>query len=68
MPTLQKRHGQDGTGTKKWAAFFMELLVKPGSFEWDKKFLMSEAAKALIEPNMEAVTLPLPMECFPDNN
>ena len=40
---------------KVWAAFFMGLLLRPDYFEWAKKFLMSGAISAFIEPNMETV-------------
>jgi hypothetical protein len=40
---------------KMWAAFFMGLLLRPDYFEWAKKFLMSGAISAFVEPNMETV-------------
>jgi hypothetical protein len=45
---------------KLWAAFFMGLLMRPDSFEWAKKILLSGALFAFMEPNMEIVPIKIP--------
>jgi hypothetical protein len=49
---------------KLWAAFFMGLLLRPYSFEWAKKILLSGALSAFIEPNMETVPIKIPSKCL----
>jgi hypothetical protein len=50
---------------KMWVAFFMGLLLRLDSFEWAKKFLMSGAISAFVEPNMETVSIKSPSKCLP---
>jgi hypothetical protein len=50
---------------KVWAAFFMGLLLRPDSFEWAKKFLLSGAISAFVEPSMETVSIKIPSKCLP---
>jgi hypothetical protein len=49
---------------KLWAAFFMGLLLRPDSFEWAKKFLLSGALSVFTEPNMETVPIKIPSKCL----
>jgi hypothetical protein len=49
---------------KMWAAFFMGLLLRPDSFEWAKKFLLSGSLSAFVEPNMETVPIKIPSKCL----
>jgi hypothetical protein len=49
---------------KLWAAFFMGLLLRPDSFEWTKKILLSGALSDFIEPNMETVPIKIPSKCL----
>jgi hypothetical protein len=49
---------------KMWAAFFMGLLLRPDSFEWAKKFLLSRALSSFVEPNMETVPIKIPSKCL----
>jgi hypothetical protein len=49
---------------KMWAAFFMGLLLRSYSFEWTKKFLLSGALSAFVEPNMETVPIKIPSKCL----
>jgi hypothetical protein len=50
---------------KVWDAFFMGLLLRPDSFEWAKKFLLSGAISAFVEPSMETVSIKIPSKCLP---
>ena len=50
---------------KMWVAFFMGLLLRPDSFEWAKKFLLSGALSAFMEPNMETVPFKIPQMLAP---
>jgi hypothetical protein len=43
----------------------MFLLLRPDSFEWAKKFLLSGAISAFVEPNMETVSIKIPSKCLP---
>jgi hypothetical protein len=43
----------------------MGLLLRPDSFEWAKKFLLSSALSAFMEPNMETVPIKIPSKCLP---
>ncbi|PWZ30189.1 hypothetical protein Zm00014a_030490 [Zea mays] len=45
---------------KLWVAFFMGLLMRPDSFEWARKFLLSGAHSAFMEPNMETIPIKIP--------
>jgi hypothetical protein len=49
---------------KLWATFFMGLLTRSDSFEWAKKFLLSEALSAFMEPNIETVLIKIPPKCL----
>jgi hypothetical protein len=49
---------------KMRVAFFMGLLLRLDSFEWAKKFLLSGAISAFVEPNMETVSIKIPSKCL----
>jgi hypothetical protein len=49
---------------KLWAAFFMGLLMRPHSFEWARKFLLSGALSAFMEPGMETIPIKIPPKCL----
>jgi hypothetical protein len=42
----------------------MGLLMRPDSFEWAKKFLLSGALSAFMEPNMETMPIKIPPKCL----
>jgi hypothetical protein len=42
----------------------MGLLLRPDSFEWAKKFLLSGSLSAFVEPNMETVPIKIPSKCL----
>ncbi|CAN6180256.1 unnamed protein product [Urochloa humidicola] len=47
----------------QWADFFTAMLMNPGSFQWAKSFLSSNAVKALNKNNQPAVLFSLPDKC-----
>jgi hypothetical protein len=49
---------------KVWAAFFMGLLIKPDSFDWARKLLLSGAISAFIEPSMDTISIKIPSKCL----
>jgi hypothetical protein len=49
---------------KVWAAFFMGLLIKPDSFDWARKFLLSGAISAFVEPSMDTIPIKIPSKCL----
>jgi hypothetical protein len=49
---------------KVWAAFFMDLLFRPDSFDWAKKFLLSGATSTFVEPSMDTILIKIPSKCL----
>jgi hypothetical protein len=45
---------------KIWAAFFMGLLMRPDSFDWARKFLLSGAISAFVAPSMDIISIRIP--------
>ncbi|ONM26870.1 hypothetical protein ZEAMMB73_Zm00001d007438 [Zea mays] len=45
---------------KIWAAFFMGLLMRPDSFDWARKFLLSGAISAFVAPSMDTISIKIP--------
>ncbi|ONM54005.1 hypothetical protein ZEAMMB73_Zm00001d019962 [Zea mays] len=45
---------------KVWAAFFMGLLMRPDSFDWARKFLLSGAISAFVAPSMDTISIRIP--------
>jgi hypothetical protein len=45
---------------KIWAAFFMGLLMRPDSFDWARKFLLSGAISAFVAPSMDIISFIIP--------
>jgi hypothetical protein len=43
----------------------MGLLLRTDSFKWAKKFLLSGAIFAFVEPSMETVSIKIPPKCLP---
>lgn len=54
---------QHGSNPKCMVDFFIQHLMSPGTFEWAKKFLFSNAPNALLQSDMESVSLALPKKC-----
>jgi hypothetical protein len=50
---------------KVWAAFFMGLLMRPDSFDWARKFLLSGAISAFVAPSMDTISIRIPSNCLP---
>jgi hypothetical protein len=50
---------------KVWAAFFMGLLMRSDSFVWARKFLLSGAISAFVNPNMDTISIKIPSKCLP---
>jgi hypothetical protein len=50
---------------KVWAAFFMGLLMRPNSFDWARKFLLSGAISAFVAPSMDTISIRIPSNCLP---
>jgi hypothetical protein len=50
---------------KVWAAFFMGLLMRPDSFDWVRKFLLSGAISAFVTPSMDTISIRIPSNCLP---
>jgi hypothetical protein len=48
---------------KVWAGFFMGLLFRSDSFDWARKFLLSGAISAFVEPNMDTISIKIPSKC-----
>ena len=46
---------------KVWAAFFMGLLMRPDSFDWARKFLLSGAISAFVAPSMDIISFRIPL-------
>jgi hypothetical protein len=57
--------GNDGSVSvpKVWAAFFMGLLMRPDSFDWARKFLLSGAISAFVKPSMDTISIRIPSNC-----
>jgi hypothetical protein len=49
---------------KVWVAFFMGLLIRPDSFDWARKFLLSGAISAVVMPNMDTISIKIPSKCL----
>jgi hypothetical protein len=49
---------------KVWAAFFMGLLIRPDSFDWARKFLLSGAISAFVKPSMDTISIKIPSKCL----
>ena len=45
---------------KIWAAFFMGLLMRPDSFDWARKLLLSGAISAFVAPSMDTISIRIP--------
>ncbi|PWZ32004.1 hypothetical protein Zm00014a_026077 [Zea mays] len=50
---------------KVWAAFFMGLLMRPDSFDWARKFLLSGAISAFVTPSMDTISIRIPSSYLP---
>jgi hypothetical protein len=59
--------GNDGSVfvPKVGAAFFMGLLMRPDSFDWARKFLLSGAISAFVTPSMDTISIRIPSNCLP---
>jgi hypothetical protein len=58
--------GNDGSVSvpKVWPAFFMGLLMRPDSFDWARKFLLSGAISAFVKPSMDTISIKIPSNCL----
>jgi hypothetical protein len=43
----------------------MGLLMRPDSFDWARKFLLSGAISAFVEPSMDTISIKIPSKCLP---